>query len=116
MEPTVCPQAARSGPTKQGVTGMGNLAYPGFLAVFTLAGLVVAYFVLGEAFSLIRDVFQHARSGDSPKERPHRRQNKHDTGPLNPDRVIPPFEDRQTVERLITYFEDEEDEVTTKPG
>lgn len=94
---------------------MGNLAYPGFLAVFTLVGLVVAYFVLGETLSLMREVVQQARSDESQRIRRHGRRTKHDTGPLNPDRVIPPFEDRQTVERLITYFEDGDDAETPDP-
>ncbi|GAB4472640.1 MAG: hypothetical protein Kow00124_10800 [Anaerolineae bacterium] len=85
---------------------------PIILAVITL---VMAYFVLGEVFNLLRDLFGQMRSlPPNPGPETSRPRKPPETAVLTrrepPERrKIQRYHDRRTVQRLIDYFESEEE-------
>lgn len=89
-------------------------------AVIAVSGaLILGYFLGAEVLGLVRDFVQTARDRNASAIEPQQRRNRRmpqDTGPLNPERVIGPFQDRETVERLITYFEQDEGEERSAGG
>ncbi len=87
-------------------------AIPIILAVITL---VLAYFALSEVFNLLRDLFGQTRSLPSnPGPDMSRPRKPPETAVLTrqepPERrKIQRYHDRKTVQRLIDYFESEEE-------
>jgi hypothetical protein len=79
--------------------------------VLTAFALVVTYFIGVEVVGLVRGFFVRSSAARPPTREATGRRSKHDTGPLTAStKPLRPYEDRTTVERLIGYFEEGEEE------
>ena len=79
--------------------------------VLTAFALAVTYFIGVEVVGLVRGFFVRSSAPRPPAREVTVQRGKHDTGPLTArTKPLRPYEDRTTVERLIGYFEEGEEE------